>query len=52
VYNRKHITVWLKPLGTGATPPLFQIEHYGLSAPTAGAEYAELVTLWISQHNP
>jgi hypothetical protein len=33
-------------------PPLVQIEHDALSAPTAGTEYAELVPLWISQHNP
>jgi hypothetical protein len=31
---------------------MFQIERYALSAPMAGAEYAELVTFWISQHNP
>ena len=30
----------------------FQIETSASSNPGAGAEDAELVTFWISQHNP
>jgi hypothetical protein len=39
-------------LTLGADSGRGRIGHYSLSAPTAGAEYAELVALWISKHHP